>query len=85
MAQTGLVPYGVKFVTNTGRDRWIVDSAVDALNKLMIDHHLPRGSFTDCDLRPLAFLEEPNGEHSKLQLQACFFCCICHLCSHVQI
>ena len=74
------MPYGLKFETTTGRDKWIVDRAVDALNKLMIDKQLPRFSFTDGDLRPLAFLEEPNGEHSKLQLQVtplfqCHFVC----------
>ena len=69
MAQTGLVPYGLKFVSNVGRDKWIVDGAVDTLNDLMLKKHLPRGSFSDYDLRPLAFLEDPHGEHSKLQLQ----------------
>ena len=69
MAETGLVPYGLKFVSNVGRDKWIVDEAVDALNKLMLTKQLSRGSFNEHDLRPLAFLEDPNGDHSKLQLQ----------------
>ena len=69
MAKTGLVPYGLKFVSNVGRDKWIVDKAVDALNKLMLTKQLPRGSFNEHDLRPLAFLEDPNRDHSELQLQ----------------
>ncbi|DBA83649.1 hypothetical protein WJX77_008334 [Trebouxia sp. C0004] len=68
-AKTGLVPYGLKFVSNVGKDKWIIDQAVDALNKLMLTKQLPRGSFNEHDLRPLAFLEDPNGDHSKLQLQ----------------
>ncbi len=78
MATTGLVPYGLKFVSNVGRDKWIVDEAVDCLNKLMLTKQLPQGSFNEHDLRPLAFLEDPNGDHSKLQLQVDFHkCCKC--------
>ncbi len=69
MATTGLVPYGLKFVSNVGRDKWIADEAVDCLNKLMLTQQLPHGSFSEHDLRPLAFLEDPNGDHAKLQLQ----------------
>ena len=69
MAKLGLVPYGLKFVSNGGRDKWIVDEAVDALNKLMLTKQLPQGSFNDHDLRPLAFLEDPNGDHAELQMQ----------------
>ena len=68
-ATTGLVPYGLKFLSNVGRDKWIIDEAVDCLNKLMLTKQLPQGSFNEHDLRPLAFLEDPNGDHSKLQLQ----------------
>lgn len=69
MANIGLVPYGLKFVGDVGRDKWIIDKAVDALNNLMLTKQLPRGSFSEYDLRALAFLEAPDGEHSKLQLQ----------------
>ena len=69
MANIGLVPYGLKFVSEVGRDKWIIDKAVDALNNLMLSKQLPRGSFSEYDVRALAFLEAPDGEHSKLQLQ----------------
>ncbi len=81
-ATTGLVPYGLKFVSNVGRDKWIVDEAVDCLNKLMLTQQLPQGSFSEHDLRPLAFLEDPNGDHAKLQLQVDFQNC-CSSCGCV--
>lgn len=69
MTHCGLVPYSLKFASDVGRDRWMVDAAVDGLNDMMMSRRLPRGSFSECDLRPLAFLQDPNGEHGRLQLQ----------------
>ena len=69
MVQRGLVPYSLKFVSDVGRDRWIVDGVVDALNDMIISHQLPRGSLGEYDLRPLAFLEDPRGGHAQMQLQ----------------
>ena len=69
MAHNGLVPYSLKFASDVGRDKWMVDAAVDGLNDLMMSQRLPRGSFSECDLRPLAFLQDPSGEHGRLQLQ----------------
>lgn len=87
MAKTGLVPYGLKFVSDVGRDKCIIDKAVDALNKLMLTRQFSRGSFNEHDLRPLAFLEDPIGDHSKLQLQVGLYdCCsnrdCCPACNH---
>ena len=69
MTHMGLIPYSLKFAGDVGRDRWIVDGAIDGLNDLIISHKLPRGSYSEFDLRPLAFLIDPSGEHAKLQLQ----------------
>lgn len=69
MQQCGLVPYSLKFASKVGRDKWIVDAAVDILNDMILSQQLPRGSFSECDLRPLAFLQDPSGEHAQLQLQ----------------
>lgn len=69
MVHVGLVPYSLKFASDVGRDRWIVDAAVDGLNDMILSQQVPRGSFTECDLRPLAFLQDPNGEHARMQLQ----------------
>ena len=69
MVHVGLVPYSLKFASDVGRDRWIVDAAVDGLNDMILSQQVPRGSFSECDLRPLAFLQDPNGEHARMQLQ----------------
>lgn len=76
MSSTGLLPYGLKFQAQKGRDRWVIDGAVDVLNTLITRGRIPRGSLADWDLRPLAFLEDPlNGEPSKLQLQVSTLAC----------
>ena len=72
MTHCGLVPYSLKFASDVGRDRWIVDAAVDGLNDMILSQQLPRGSFGECELRPLAFLQDPSGEHARLQLQVRF-------------
>ena len=69
MIQRGLIPYSLKFVSDVGRDKWIIDGAVDALNDMIISHRLPRGSLGEYDLRPLAFLQDPRGDHAQMQLQ----------------
>ena len=69
MTSSGLVPYSLKFASDVGRDKWIADAAVDGLNDLILNHRLPRGCFSEYDLRPMAFLQDPDGEHARLQLQ----------------
>ena len=69
MTHCGLVPYSLKFAGDVGRDKWIVDAAVDGLNDMILSQQLPRGSFSECELRPLAFLQDPSGEHARLQMQ----------------
>ena len=69
MTHCGLVPYSLKFASDVGRDKWIVDAAVDGLNDMILSQQLLRGSFGQCELRPLAFLQDPSGEHARLQLQ----------------
>ena len=72
MTHCGLVPYSLKFASDVGRDKCIVDAAVDGLNDMVLSQQLPRGSFSECELRPLAFLQDPSGEHARLQLQVRF-------------
>lgn len=70
MKRTGLIPYSLKFQSGLDRDRCVGDDAVDVLNDMMLDKTIPRGSFGDWDLQPLAFLEDPHSANaSQLQLQ----------------
>lgn len=70
----GLIPYGLKFHSQVGRDRWVADAAVDVLNDMMKRNIISRGSFSGRDLQPLAFLDDPvNGNHAQLQLQVSLF------------
>lgn len=70
MKRLGLIPYGLKFQSQLGRDRCLGDDAVDLLNELMANNFIPRGSFEDWDLQSLAFLEDHvSGNAFKLQLQ----------------
>lgn len=80
MVHCGLVPYSLKFASDVGRDKWIADAAVDGLNDMIVSQQLPRDSFSEGDLRPLAFLQDPNGDPARMQLQVgllhdSFFCC----------
>lgn len=77
MVHCGLVPYSLKFASEVGRDTWIVDAAVDGLNDMIHSQQLPRGSFTECDLRPLAFLQDPSGDQARMQLQVRAAFCPC--------
>lgn len=69
MVHCGLVPYSLKFASEVGRDKWIADAAVDGLNDMILSQQLPRGSFSECDLRPLAFLQDPSGDQARMQLR----------------